>query len=265
MWKLESTGKVIKEGKSWTNPDTGITYPTSWGKFSDEEKISIGLVWEDDPVKVDRRFYWSENNPKILDDRPEFDDDGVTPILDGNGEQVITKGLKSVWISKVKDQQGYALAPTDYRITKAKELSKLVDINTLHHRFNIRETAKTKEQFIEATTTIEEFIDYVTSQDFHTWPLEDSLEGKYVPPVITKKQAFDLLKTMTVDDGNGGTTTLKVAVLNFISNSGDEDLQDDFNNTNEFNREDPAIEGMRVAFSWTQEQMDDFFITAYGM
>ena len=45
-WKYNDT--YIRAGRSWTNSD-GITHPRNWMIWSDEDKASAGLVWEDDP------------------------------------------------------------------------------------------------------------------------------------------------------------------------------------------------------------------------
>ena len=36
MWTY--LGKRIKEGRAWQNAD-GIQHPTSWGRWSDDEKV----------------------------------------------------------------------------------------------------------------------------------------------------------------------------------------------------------------------------------
>ena len=87
-------GKVIREGRSWTD-NNGVTHPSLWAsKWSEQEKIDAGLLWEDNPLPFDSRYYWSHGVPKAIDDKPEFEADGVTPLLDENGKQVITRGVK---------------------------------------------------------------------------------------------------------------------------------------------------------------------------
>ena len=74
MWTYN--GKRIREGRAWRNAD-GIQHPTSWGRWSDAEKVAAGLVWVDPPASFDNRFYWDANTPKALDDVNAVDTDGT--------------------------------------------------------------------------------------------------------------------------------------------------------------------------------------------
>ena len=115
------SGRIIRTGKSWVDND-GITHPANWMVWDDATKAAKGLVWEDDPATFDGLFYWSAGVPKALDDVNEVDADG-NPILDTDGEQLVTLGLKSQAIATVKAQAGSLLAPTDWMVIKAAEVS----------------------------------------------------------------------------------------------------------------------------------------------
>jgi hypothetical protein len=119
MWKY--SGKVIRVGRSWTDND-GITHPAQWAKWSAEDKAAKGLVWEDDPAPFDSRFYWDADTAKNIDDVNEVDENG-DPLLDEDGNQVVTKGLKTNAIELVKTQAGGLLAPTDWMVIKASEVA----------------------------------------------------------------------------------------------------------------------------------------------
>ena len=109
-------GKIIREGRSWTDND-GIKHPTNWGRWSDAEKQAAGLTHVADPAPFDNRFWWDANTPKALDDVPAVDENG-DPVLDEKGEQVITLGLKSVHKAIVKQQAGGLLAATDWYVVR---------------------------------------------------------------------------------------------------------------------------------------------------
>ena len=115
------SGRIIRAGKAWTDND-GIQHPSNWMVWSDAEKAAVGLVWEDDPASFDGRFYWSAGVAKSLDDVNEVDEDG-NPVLDEDGQQVVTKGLKTLAIELVKRQAGDKLATTDWMVIKASEVS----------------------------------------------------------------------------------------------------------------------------------------------
>jgi len=121
MWTYN--GRTIRVGRSWAD-DSGVKHPTNWSSWSADEKAARGLVWNQDlqPVPFDNRFYWSAGNPKALDDVNAVDEDG-NPVLDENGVQLVTKGLKSNAIAQVKATAGGLLQPTDWMVIKAAEVS----------------------------------------------------------------------------------------------------------------------------------------------
>ena len=147
MWTYN--GKRIKEGRAWKNAD-GIQHPTSWGRWSDDEKVAAGLVWVADPTPFDNRFYWDANTPKALDDVNAVDEDG-NAILDEDGNQVVTLGLKSQWKATIKRQANGLLEPTDWMVIKASEVdSYSVDQATLDYRASVRTASNTIEAAIDA-------------------------------------------------------------------------------------------------------------------
>jgi len=119
MWTY--LGRVIKQGRAWTDAEN-VQHPAQWNRWTDEEKAAKGLVWNQDlqPVPFDNRFYWSAGNPKALDDVNAVDEDG-NPVLDEDGVQIVTKGLKSNAIAQVKATAGGLLQPTDWMVTRKAE------------------------------------------------------------------------------------------------------------------------------------------------
>jgi hypothetical protein len=115
MWNYN--GKVIREGRAWTDDD-GTQHPANWNIWSADEKISKGLVWVDAQTQPDGRFYWFSQNadgtytttPRELEDRNEVDQNG-DPIIDQRtGKQMVTLGLKSQAVAQTKQTQGYLLS-----------------------------------------------------------------------------------------------------------------------------------------------------------
>ena len=149
MYKYGET--VIRVGRSWTNND-GITHPRNWANWSDADKAAAGLVWEDDPASFDSRFYWSADVPKNIDDVNEVDENG-DPLLDQDGNQIVTLGLKSNAIIRVKAQAGGLLAPTDWMVIKAAEIADYsVPESVLTYRAAVRTASNTIEAAITAAT-----------------------------------------------------------------------------------------------------------------
>lgn len=97
MWTY--SGLRVREGRVWKD-NTGRMYPPQWwGATTNDQKIAVGMVWVNDPVKYDSRFYTGNGTPKALD------------------------GLKSEAINKVKRQAASKLAPTDWHVVKATEVA----------------------------------------------------------------------------------------------------------------------------------------------
>jgi len=121
MWTY--LGLRIREGRGWTDND-GVKHPAQWTRWTAEEKAAKGLVWDESlqPVPFDNRFYWSAGVEKNINDVDAVDEDG-NPVLDEDGNQVVTKGLKSNAIALVKTQAAGLLAPTDWMVIKASEVS----------------------------------------------------------------------------------------------------------------------------------------------
>jgi hypothetical protein len=151
------SGRIIRAGKAWADND-GIQHPSSWMIWDAATKAARGLVWEDDPAPFDGRFYWSAGVAKSLDDVNEVDEDG-NPVLDEDGQQVVTKGLKTQAIELVKRQAGDKLAVTDWMVIKAQEVADYsVPSETLTARAAIRTASNTIEAAITAASDLAAFM-----------------------------------------------------------------------------------------------------------
>ena len=158
-WKYNNS--IIRAGKSWTNSD-GITHPNNWMIWSDEDKTAAGLVWENDPAPYDNRFYWGRQAdgtliPRSLDDVNEVDEDN-NPLLDEDGNQIVTLGLKSNAIATVKAQAGGLLAPTDWYVVRKAETTVVIPESVAYFRAAVRNASGDIEAAIDSVTTLDAFI-----------------------------------------------------------------------------------------------------------
>ena len=123
------------------NPDEGFqhegtSYPQNWLRLTSlEEKQAIGITEEPDVVApwYDQRFYWGVDNPKLLNDREESDEQGnplyvqVLGTVDGKpamvntAERLVTRGMKHQWTAQFKQAANSMLAQTDWMVIRKAE------------------------------------------------------------------------------------------------------------------------------------------------
>jgi len=169
MFKIGT--KTIPLDTPFTHND--IQYPANWIRLATEEdKSAIGLVWEADAVRADDRFYWDGNinNPKALEDKLEVDQDGnpmyvkVLGVVDGkpamvdSTERLVTKGLKSNFISQVKTTAGSILAQTDWMVIRKAERNVDIPSSVATYRASVVAKADELETAISAVTSVEQLI-----------------------------------------------------------------------------------------------------------
>ena len=155
-------GQPLQVGRPFTDAN-GVQYPSNWLRLaSEEEKQAIGITWEADPAPVDQRFYWSEGNPKRLEDEPAVDENG-DPVLDAAGNQTINYGLKPEWVRKQKEIAGSLLASTDWYVTRKAETDVAIPADVLAYRESVRTISGTRESEINACTTTDELAALLTN------------------------------------------------------------------------------------------------------
>ena len=209
MYVLNGT-KELKPGKTWTD-DNGVQHPGNWASvWSDDVKTSYGIKEVVIQPKPDSMFYWVgqrsldgswSSTPKNIDDVKEVDKDGKA-ILNENGNQLITKGLKSQWIAKTKETANGLLASTDWQVIAKAERDRAIDSNVATYRAAV----------ITACTAIEKAITDITDtaipsgydaaktkgEDDRT-DVEKKVVSDYEAEVATKFAAFKALFDPPVD------------------------------------------------------------------
>ena len=127
-----------------------IQYPANWLRLSTaQEKKDLGITEvADDPV-YDSRFYWSDGTAKTLTDTNEVDENG-DPVLDADGNQVVTLGVKSVLKAQEKVTAGYLLAKYDWYVVRKSEKSTAIPTAITTYRDGVRTACDTREKEIDA-------------------------------------------------------------------------------------------------------------------
>ena len=174
MYKT-SSGKPIPLDRPFVLGD--ISYPSNWLRMASEaDKAALGITWEADPVAPDYRFYWSEGNPKALEDKEESDENGnplyvqeydaATESMVDTTERLVTKGLKSTWVSQVKDTAGKMLAETDWMVIRKAERDVAIPEAVAAKRAAIVAEADRLEAAINLCENVEQLIAVVGDQNW---------------------------------------------------------------------------------------------------
>ena len=152
-----------------------IQYPRSiFTLWTEVERNAIGIyeVTVDTTNKKDEQWYTNTNvsygvesnkavgsygsaTAKLLEYRNEVDEDGE-PLLDDNGDQVVTKGLKTQKKEIIKQQASGLLTPTDWYIIKAVDVeSYSAPANIITYRANIRTASNDMETIIDNASDVD--------------------------------------------------------------------------------------------------------------
>ena len=160
----------------------GTSYPANWLRLTSlAEKQAVGITEVADVTTTyNDQFYWGVDNPKLLNDREESDEDGnpmYVKVYDAtvgeNGamvdstERLVTKGLKSNWTAQVKDTANKLLAQTDWMVIRKVERDVAIPTATATYRANVITECSRLVTAIAGASDVEAFIAVVTAQG---WP-----------------------------------------------------------------------------------------------
>ena len=127
-----------------------INYPANWLRLSTaEEKAALGITEVADAPTYDSRFYWGNGTAKTLTDTNEVDENG-DPVLDENGDQVVTLGVKSVLKAQEKKAAGSLLARYDWYVVRKAEKGTAIPTAITTYRDGVRTACDTRETEIDA-------------------------------------------------------------------------------------------------------------------
>ena len=155
-WK--HNGRTIQIGKAWI-ADDNTKHPRGWVNWSADRKKAMGLVWEDDPVvkTYDDRFYNSVGKEKSLTDVSLVNSQGKPVINPVTGKQVVSLGLKSIWINYTKTTAKTLLKESDWEVTRKAEKGTAMASATSTYRDKVRTACDTIETKINNCSNLTEF------------------------------------------------------------------------------------------------------------
>jgi len=160
-WKHNS--RTIREGRGWISDD-GLKHPQNWANcWSDDEKKSFGLTWEDPPASFDRRFYWDADTAKSLDD-----------VTQSDGS--VAEGLKTQWVRSVKKTANSLLSSSDWYVARKTESNQAIPDAIQDYRTAVRAKCAEIETALNSAPNIDGFIRLFNSSEDGTpakindWP-----------------------------------------------------------------------------------------------
>ena len=155
--------KPLSYDRAFTH--AGIQYPANWLRLASlEEKQAIGITEVANDPTYDQRFYWGPSNPKQLDDKTETVD----------GEEVKTTGLKTQWSDTQGQIAASLLAPSDWRIIKAKETGTNIPSTWKTYRAAVRTACNTRQTEIGNAADIPALIELLFGAATITQQKKDS-------------------------------------------------------------------------------------------
>ena len=140
---LQLDGKTLQYDRAFQH--NGISYPANWLRLTTlAEKQAIGIVEVADTSQSwDQRFYWGVDNPKQLNDEAILDEDG-------NDTGEVQTGLKTLWKQKQNEIAASLLAPSDWRVVKASEVTDYtVETEWTTYRTAVRTACNTRQTEID--------------------------------------------------------------------------------------------------------------------
>ena len=163
-WK-KSDGTIVQIGKSWVD-DNKIRHPSNWNIWTDAYKKSMGLTWEDPPKSseaYDDKFYKGRKTDgtlieKSLTDVNEVDADGKAIIDPETGKQMVTLGLKTIWIAQTKATAQEKLNKHDWMITRKSEKGTDIPSDVTTYRDAVRTKCASIETSINNCSSLADFI-----------------------------------------------------------------------------------------------------------
>ena len=140
-------GKPLAVDVAFSHNDRN--YPANWVRLSTaDEKTALGITEVADAPTYDNRFYWGDGTAKTLTDTNEVDENG-DPLLDSEGNKVITLGVKSVLKAQEKATAGSLLARYDWYVVRKAEKSTAIPTAITTYRDAVRTACNTRETEID--------------------------------------------------------------------------------------------------------------------
>jgi len=134
--------------------EDAVNYPANWLRLTTtEEKAAIGITEVADDPSYDSRFYNQDGSEKSLTDVNNVDENG-DPMLDDNGNQTVTLGVKSELKQIEKSMARGLLNAHDWQIVRKAEKGIEIDSAVSTYRDGVRAAYTTRKTEIDNCANI---------------------------------------------------------------------------------------------------------------
>ena len=175
MFALVESGKITQMPKGNKGIQIGdVKYPAAiYTLWSEAERNAIGIytVEIDNTNKKDEEWYTNTNityafsggkvkgtygtaTAKSIADRDAVDKDG-NKVKDGDGNQIIIDGLKTIKKRMIDNQCAGLLAPSDWRVVKSTETGGTMDSGWKTWRASVRTKCNSMQTQIDNASDID--------------------------------------------------------------------------------------------------------------
>ena len=190
MLKLDN--KPLSYDRAFTHND--IQYPANWLRLSSlDERNALGITEVANDPTYDQRFYWGVDNPKQLNDQPAVDEDGK----DLGYTQT---GLKTLWSATQGEIAASLLAPSDWRIIKAKETGTNIPSAWKTYRAAVRTACNTRQTEIGNAADVPALIELLYGAATITQQKKDSEGVGVVEPDTLTDEAGETVTNPVAGD-----------------------------------------------------------------
>jgi len=150
--------RTLKVGKAWQD-DNGFKHPYNWSSsWSADDLKKWGVTFQADvDTSYDNRFYSSKGFERKLADENVVDADGKAVNDPITGKQMVTLGLKSIWIFKTKETANGLLASSDWYVTRKAEANTAIPSDISTYRSAVRTATATIEKKITDCADLDAF------------------------------------------------------------------------------------------------------------
>lgn len=150
--------RYLKVGKAWQDDD-GFKHPYNWSSsWSADDLKKWGVTVEADvDTSYDERFYLAKGIERKLADENVVDADGKAVIDLTTGKQMVSLGLKSIWVAKTKTTANGLLSSTDWYVTRKSESDVAIPSTISTYRTAVRTASGTIETAINGCADLDAF------------------------------------------------------------------------------------------------------------